>query len=177
MASAARLRKQLVLKPYSKKTNSALIKLKKFDIQLAYLALLTLEKIKPLSRYEKPLDNEQINLLFDVGLNVKRINRKVKTLENITQTIFSTSSSHIDMYTNLFAGTFIDKTPQTLLREGFLFGYPPCCVFQYIKKQYVKNKLEPEDQKILFHWACPNCSITSTLIADYKRVHKYIENL
>ncbi len=43
--------------------------LKEIDFELAYLALLTCEGLKPLSRWEKPLDDNGLELLRQTGRN------------------------------------------------------------------------------------------------------------
>jgi len=150
--------------------------LKDVDIQLAYLVLLTLLGIKPLSRYEKPLDSEALSTLEESPLIIKQISRKVK-IGTTTETVFSMSPAYINFYKDFFDNKLIDKTPQTLRIEGFLFGFPPCCIEQYIKSPYTKNSMAPDDQKILFHWACNNCQITATLLPTYRKIHNYLLNI
>jgi len=155
----------------SQQIKSAVRGLKNIDEQLAYLTLLTCEGIKPLSRWEKPLDTKALNLLASTGLLTKQIRRTVKTGKEVIETIFSRSPGYIQAYEARFAGKPIDKSPATRRFEGFLFGFPPCCVEEFIRHPYTKNSLKPEDQKILFHWACRDCEITPLLLPVYKRVH------
>jgi hypothetical protein len=150
--------------------------LKEIDIELAYLALLTCEGLKPLSRWEKPLDDNGLGLLQQIGLLTKQIQRTVKTGKEVLEIIFSVSAGYIQLYEKMFAGMPIDKSAQTQRFEGFLFGFPPCCVDEYIRHPYVKNNLNPEDQKILFHWACKDCKITPVLLPAYKSVHNFLKN-
>ena len=150
--------------------------LKDIDEQLAYLALLTCEGIKPLSRWEKPLEEKGLRLLKDMGLLTKQIRRTVKTGKLVSETIFSLSPGYIQAYEARFADTPIDKSPQARRFEGFLFGFPPCCVEQFIGHPYAKNDLNPEDQKILFHWACSKCKITPILLPVYKKLHNTLMN-
>ena len=145
--------------------------LKQIDFDLAYLALLTGEVIKPLSRWEKPLDNHGLALLQQLGLLTKQIRRRVQTGKEIIETIFSRSPGYIQLYQNHFADTPIDKLPETQRLEGFLFGYPACCVDAYILRPYAPNTLPEQDQKILFHWACKDCKITPLLLPAYKKLH------
>lgn len=149
-------------------------KLKEIDFELAYLALLTREGIKPLSRWEKLLDDCGLGLLNRVGLLTKQIRRTVKTGKEITETIFSTSSGYIQLYEKRFGNRPIDKSAGTVRLEGFLFGFPPCCVDEYIRHPYVKNALRAEQQKILFHWACKDCQITPILLPAYQKIHDYL---
>ena len=149
--------------------------LKEIDFGLAYLALLTCEGLKPLSRWEKLLDDRSLGLLQRMGLLTKQIRRTVKTGRMVTETIFSTSASYIQVYEKRFGDAPIDKSAQTQRFEGFLFGFPPCCVDEYIRHPYIKNTLDSEQQKILFHWACKDCKITPILLPSYHRIHEYVE--
>ena len=56
-------------------SRNSLCAIKKIDDQLAYLVLLTLAGLKPLSRWERALQTGQIELLSSVGLNVVQIQR------------------------------------------------------------------------------------------------------
>jgi len=161
----------------SQQIKTTVRQLKNIDEQLAYLALLTCEGIKPLSRWEKPLDEEGLRLLEDIGLLTKQVRRTVKTQKEVIETIFSRSPGDIQVYEARFADTPIDKSPQAKRFEGFLFGYPPCCVEQFIRHPYAQNDLCPEDQKILFHWACRDCEITPILLPVYKRLHNVLIDL
>jgi hypothetical protein len=148
--------------------------LKKVDFELAYLALLTCEGLKPLSRWEKPLDDYGLGFLQQMGLLTKQIRRTVKTGKLIVETIFSVSAGYIQLYENRFGNTPIDKTAPTIRFEGFLFGFPPCCVDEYIRHRYAKNSFTPDQQKILFHWACKNCEITPILLPYYQDIYNFL---
>ncbi len=149
-------------------------KLKEKDFELAYLALLTREGLKPLSRWEKPLDDHGLELLQQIGLLTKQIQRTVKTGKLVSETIFSISPGYIRLYEERFAGKPIDKSAETVRFEGFLFGFPPCCVDEYIRHPYAKNVLDSQDQKILFHWACKNCEITAILLPYYQDINNFL---
>lgn len=155
----------------------SLAALKQIDFELAYLVLLTREGLKPLSRWEKSLDEKEIKLLQAMDLQVKRIARIVKTGNQVTETVFSRFPAYLELYANRFENKPIEKDSETQRFEGFLFGYPPCCIEQYILKPYAVNNLEEKDQKILFHWACNNCIITSFLLDFYKKIYIKLENL
>jgi hypothetical protein len=144
--------------------------LKEIDFELAYLTLLTCEGLKPLSRWEKPLTDDSLELLRQTGLLTKQIRRTVKTGKEVIETIFSRLPAYLGLYEQRFGDKPIDKSAQTLQFEGFLFGYPPCCVKEYIRKPYAPNNLEAEEQKILFHWACRDCKITPVLLDAYKSI-------
>ena len=149
--------------------------LKEIDSELAYLAVLTREGLKPLSRWEKSLTDGDLELLQRTGLITKQVRRTVKTGKEIVETIFSRTPAYIQLYEQAFGNTPIDKSPQTKRFEGFLFGYPPCCVNQYIRKPYAPNNLPQQQQKILFHWACRDCKVTPAMLPVYKNAHDLLE--
>ena len=157
--------------------DSNLRALKAIDFELAYLALLTHEGLKPLSRWEKPLDENGIELLHQIGLVTRQIRRKVKTGDEVIETIFSRSPACLELYEQRFANTAVDKSAETQRFEGFLFGYPPCCIEQYIIKPYARNNLTDRQQKILFHWACNNCTVTPLFLQVYERIYSELNNL
>lgn len=149
--------------------------LKAVDVELAYLAALTAQGLKPLSRWEKPLDDDAIGLLEQLDLLTERIRRTVKTGKEVIETVFSRGRGHIDSYKRRFDNTPIDKSVATQRFEGFLFGYPPCCTEQYARRAYAPNNLPEKDQKILFHWACKDCSITPILLPGYRAIHNMLD--
>jgi hypothetical protein len=148
--------------------------LKEIDFELAYLAVLTCKGLKPLSRCEKKLAEEDLELLRQLGLLTKQIERTVKTGRQVIETIFSRASIYMQLYEQAFGNTPIEKSPRTQLFEGFLFGYPSCCVSQYISRPYAPNNLTDEQQKILFHWACRNCKVTPLLLPAYQTIHDWL---
>ena len=125
------------------------------DFEFYYLVELTRQKIKPLSRWEKPLSETTRHWLRRQGFYVEIIPRKTLLRKQIFETVFSTSSRYVDLYHNKFSNTPLRKDPLTQKAEGFLFGYPSCCVRQFIQQPYITNNLKKEDQSVLFHWACP----------------------
>jgi hypothetical protein len=145
--------------------------LKEIDFELAYLVLLTRQGLKPLSRWEKPFEDSLLKLLEKTGLLPARIRRTVKSGAEVAETIFSTSPGYIRLYQQHFADAPIDKSPATLRFEGYLFGFPACCVDQYISHPYAENDLQPDQQKILFHWACKGCKITPLLLPAYQAIY------
>ncbi len=150
--------------------------LKEIDFELVYLALLTCEGIKPLSRWEKPLDDNGLELLQQMGLLTKQIRRTVKTGDEVFETIFSRLPGYIQLYEQHFANTPIDKSAHTQRFEGFLFGYPACCVDKFIRQPYAPNNLPSEDQKILLHWSCKDCKITPLLLPAYTNQYELLIN-
>lgn len=142
----------------------AIRQLKEIDFELAYLVMLTGYGLKPLSRWEKPLDDDAFTLLGELDIASKRISRTVQTGDRVFETVFSRTPGYVEVYQKQFADKPVDKSAQTIRFEGFLFGFPPCCVDAFVRHPYVHNDLAAEDQKILFHWACPNCMITPLLL-------------
>lgn len=145
--------------------------LREIDFELAYLALLTREGLKPLSRWEKTLDSAGLGLLQETVLLTKQIRRTAKTGREVVETIFSRSPAYIELYERRFGDNPIDKSAEAQRFEGFVFGYPPCCVDQYINHPYAPNDLTAQEQKTLFHWACRDCKITPLLLRAYKSVY------
>lgn len=145
------------------------------DFELCYLAELTLQRIKPLSRWEKPLDRRAVRWLKRRGFSVETVKRKTRMNRPVSETVFSLSSRYVDLYAKKFAGTPINHNPETRQLEGFLFGYPSCCVRQFIRHPYAPNTLRHADQSLLFHWACPHCRVTQELVPYYRSVHDRIE--
>jgi len=150
--------------------------LKKIDFELAYLALLTHDGIKPLSRWEKELDNGGLEALQEIELSTKQVRRTSRTGKEVIETIFSRTPAYIQLYEQRFENHPIDKTAETQRFEGFLFGYPPCSVNRFISRPYTPNGLNPQEQKIFFHWACKDCKVTPSLIRYYESIHTVITN-
>jgi hypothetical protein len=149
--------------------------LKKIDFELAYLAVLTREGLKPLSRWEKSLTDKNLELLRRIGLITKQVRRTAKSSKKVIETIFSRAPIYIQLYEQAFENTSIDKSVRTQLFEGFLFGYPSCCINQYIRKPYASNNLNEKQQKILFHWACRDCKITPSLLPAYQTIYDLVD--
>jgi hypothetical protein len=153
-----------------------LLQLSKHDFELAYLTALTMTGLKPLSRWEKPLEGSIVDLIGEPDLAVRWISRRVRRGRVIRELILSRSNELLDRYLCEFEGSPVDKSPTTRRKEGYLFGYPPCCTEHFIKKPYDRNGLSPEDQKILFHWACPGCTLTRVLLPHYRTVYTWLKD-
>ena len=141
------------------------------EFEFYYLAELTRQRIKPLSRWEKPLPQRANQWLRHNGLHVERISRKTLSGKTIAETVFSASSKYTDVYQRKFSNTFICKSAENQKLEGFLFGYPSCCVRQFIRHPYSPNNIDESDQSLLFHWACDACRSTHGLIPYYQSIH------
>jgi len=148
------------------------IPLRHLEFELAYLSLLTREKLKPLSRWEKPLGGEAVEALQALGLKTRAVDRTVRTGKPVRELLLSTDEECLEAYARGFAGSPVRCDYETICVEGRLFGYPACCVESYAAKGYVKNSLPRRDQRILFHWACPQCEVTPLLLPEYRRVYR-----
>jgi len=140
------------------------------EFEFYYLAELTSQRIKPLSRWEKPLNRKVQRWLRKHGFQVDVVPRKLLNGNTIHETVFSISSRYTDMYQKKFAYTCLGQSASDQKDEGFLFGYPSCCVHQYIEHPYINNNLKKSEQAKLFHWACPKCKSTTELIPHYLKV-------
>lgn len=144
------------------------------DDELLYLALLTAEGIKTLSRWEMHLDHDQLNALERLGLHGSTLTRGTQWGRLVTHAIFSRSRSSLQKHRSAFNGGAISFEAQSVRREGLDFGYPACCVDAFIARGYQRNGFASEDQSILFHWACPGCEKTRCILSDYRRIFKRV---
>jgi len=151
--------------------------LKKLGFDLSYLALLTKEDVKHLSRWEGGISHQTLGALQYLGLKTGVVQRKLLNGDTTGELIFSKSSNYLGFYTNRFDKTPIKKDYQTKITEGFLFGYPGCCVRNFAENGYTKNGYGGNDQEILFHWVCPDCRITPSLFPYYEKVHKECKDI
>ena len=151
--------------------------LRQIDFDLAYLGLLTQVGVKPLSRWEKVLGERDTDAIEQLDLHTGFVQRKLLNGETTTEFIFSSFETNIDMYLSYFDGKPIDKSVNTQRLEGFLFGFPPCCVENFAHYGYQPNRLDTADQEILFHWSCQNCQVTPLLLPEYRRIHKLCEDI
>jgi len=147
-------------------------RLGKLPFELAYLALLTSYRIKPLSRWEASLGRRELDMLGGLGLEVSEIERYTLLGRRQPRIIFSKSPRYVTEYRRHFAGRRLSHSPSATRLEGWFFGYPSCCVDRFVRKPYAMNGLPKEDQRILFHWACPDCAGTESLLREYRRIHE-----
>ena len=152
-------------------------KLKEHDIQLAFLALLTIRRIKPASRWEKPLPPELAGALRDLGLAVLAIRRSTRSGRQVVETLFSLDAGRLEEYAARFDGRPLDKSRETRRFEGRFLGYPVCCIEAFIASPYTPNQLAEEDQAILFHWACPGCAETPGILEKYRALRDHLDTL
>jgi len=145
--------------------------LRNLGFDLAYLVLLTKYNLKRLSRWEGNLPPDQVAILQDLGLEVAQVKRRLRFGRKADEMVFSPRKYYSDFYKSRFHMTRVKESPKNMRLKGFLFGYPSCCVEAFIREGYSKNGLSPRDQEILFHWACPGCRVTPTLLRGYRVVH------
>ncbi|HNV00565.1 MAG TPA: hypothetical protein PKK20_11550 [Verrucomicrobiota bacterium] len=143
-----------------------------FNGELRYLAQLTAAGLKPLSRWEGPAGSHIHAALERCGLCWRTIHRTTRSGHPVAELVFSTESRCLDLYSARFEGRSLDRTLNDRRFEGWLFGYPSCCIESYLAHGYRPNALEREDQRLLFHWACPRCQVTPILLPDYRRLHR-----
>ena len=134
--------------------------LDRLPFELAYLALLT------------SLDPREIDILGGLGLEIAEIDRYTLLGRRLPHIVFSKSPRYVNEYQRLFAGRRLSHSRSATKLEGWFFGYPSCCVEQFARKPYIHNGLSKEDQRILFHWACPDCAGTESLLREYRRIHE-----
>ena len=141
---------------------------------LLYLVYLTAQGVKPLSRWEMDISHEQRVEIERLGLHVSTLTRSTDWGRMVSHTIFSRRRSLLQRHRSVFDGTAISNDDQSVRREGLDFGYPACCVDAFIEKGYQSNGFAPQDQSILFHWACPDCEQTRMLLLEYCRIYHSI---
>jgi hypothetical protein len=146
--------------------------LSRVPFELAYLALLTRYGVKRLSRWERHLSAEQSSILSQLGLDVVPVERRTLLRRKVGEAVFSRKKQYTDFYKLRFGGTRVKSSPEEVRLEGFLFGYPACCVDAFIRHPYSRNDLTPRDQRILFHWTCPGCKVTPLLLREYHGIYR-----
>jgi hypothetical protein len=139
--------------------------------ELAYLALLTQRGIKPLSRWEGAWEEATLTTLRALGLRTRVVRRLTQGGGEIAELLFSPSEQCLELYARRFADRALSHSATEVRWTGRLLGYPSCCVEHFARHGYAPNELSPEDQRILFHWACPRCALTPLLLSHYRRAY------
>lgn len=148
------------------------MRFKNVEFDLLYLGLLTKERVKPLSRWEGEFGRDEIKTLKSMGLKNRTIKRRLQTNRICEELIFSKDSDVIGAYSNTFMRKPISYSQGCTLLEGRFFGYPECCIRSFASSGFSPNGLSKDDQRILFHWACPECKVTPRLLPDYRAAYK-----
>ena len=151
--------------------------LSSLPFELAYLALLTRQGIKRLSRWERGLSAEETDLLRQAGLIVEPLERRTLLGKRVGQTVFSMRRPALDLYVSRFNRKRLSSSPGETRFKGFMFGYPSCCVEEFVRRPYSTNGIAAAGQRILFHWACPGCKTTPLLLRDYRDVYRECVNV
>lgn len=144
--------------------------------EFEYLARLTHAGLKPLSRWERALRPEFSRCLNDLELPARAIRRHLLSGAVVTEWIFSRSSDPLEAYAARFGEQVIAPTPENMRFEGRLFGYPECCIESFLRQGYARNALPRADQRLLFHWACPGCTVTPALVPAYRAIFRACRN-
>jgi hypothetical protein len=142
------------------------------EFELAYLAALTQAGLKPLSRWEGTFDSRAEDWLHALGLKTRVVERSVQSGRRVRELLLSPAERCLDQYARCFDRAAVAPDPASVRLEGRLFGYPSCCTESYLARGYAANSLRRADQRILFHWACPQCRITPGLLPPYRRIFR-----
>ncbi|MGB7062219.1 MAG: hypothetical protein WBF13_07690 [Candidatus Zixiibacteriota bacterium] len=153
------------------------MRLRNIEFDLLYLGLLTQKQVKPLSRWEGEFGRSEIRTLKSLGLKTETVQRCLESGRACEELLFSRDEGLIGAYQNAFMKKPIDHSRETKRLEGELFGYPECCVQSFAEHGYLANRLDQQDQEILFHWACPDCVVTPELLPRYRAIHEEAKRL
>ncbi len=145
------------------------------EFDFVYLVHLTEAGLKPLSRWEKPLRPEGHRLLRRLHLRTASAERLLANGSRTRELLFARADLPIRLYLERFSRRPITRSAEEQRLEGFLFGYPPCCVESFLRNGYQPNGLAEEDQRLLFHWACPDCAVTPLLVPHYREVFAHCQ--
>lgn len=150
---------------------------KGFD--LVYLALLTAEGVKRLSRVEWALKPREEQYLLGLDLQVGRVTRVTLDGNQVVHGVFSRDRELLDSYRWDFDGFPLVETSPVIRAEGYYFTYPECCVEAHIdpETRHQPNGLPSEDQAILYHWACRGCTETPRLVPRYREIWRRAQNI
>ncbi len=146
-------------------------------LEFTYLALLTRDGLKPVSRWEADFSAAHVRWLNKLGLRTGVVERRTRIGFRRRELVFGRSARWVDYYRRRFEGRPIDRGPVTVRLEGRLFGYPSCCVEHFIRRGYTPNGLSPAEQRLLFHWACPGCHVTPQLLPLYRERYREAREL
>jgi hypothetical protein len=134
-----------------------------------YLGILTVRDVKPLSRLEYAVAPLILDFLHNLGLLLTPIERVTRNGRTVTHLILGRDRNLIDRYRAEFDTTVLQgETAAMIHAEAQYFGYPECCAAAYSKHPYAPNHLHPEERALLFHTACPGCTVTPALIPQYQ---------
>ncbi|MCF7741169.1 MAG: hypothetical protein K9N00_05180, partial [Candidatus Marinimicrobia bacterium] len=147
----------------------------KLEKEFIYLAHLTEKKVKPLSRWEMDFYSQNIESLHNLGLKTQVVNRYLQNGSKTKELIFSRNNKYLKIYAGHFNNQPITNNYQEKFIEGQLFGYPECCIDNFLENGYSENGFEDQGQELLFYWACPGCKITPDLIPLYREIYESLD--
>jgi hypothetical protein len=143
--------------------------LDQLEIDAICLGILTANGIKPLSRLEYRVRPSIMAIVQRLEVILVPITRIAGNRRIVTHLIMGKDLSLIEQYRREFEGTPLSGEIAPVVRsEARYFGYPTCCAEAYIKVAYALNDLKPDEQSLLFHYACPGCQETPRLVPLYK---------
>ena len=61
----------------------------------------------------------------------------------------------LDLYVSRFNRKRLSSSPGETRFKGFMFGYPSCCVEEFVRRPYSTNDIAAADQRILFTGPVP----------------------
>lgn len=134
------------------------------------LALLTTTGVKPLSRLEYPVDERVWQLLRRMDLRIASLARVAENGARVTHWAMAWEASLLARYCAQYEGALLTVgVPEVVRSEARYFGYPACCADAFAVHGYAPNDLEPADQEVLFHHACPGCLESPKLVPLYRQ--------
>jgi hypothetical protein len=137
-----------------------------------YLGVLTARGVKPLSRLEYPVRPDVLLVLERLDLTLGVVRRAARNGACCTHRVMSTHPAIIQQYVAEFDGTILcGRAPSVVRTEAQYFGYPSCCAEAFIREPHARNDLPWDDQRLLFHHACPACVETPKLVPLYRAAH------
>lgn len=134
------------------------------------LGLLTAARVKPLSRLEYPVDERVWQLLRRMDLRIASLARVAENGARVTHWAMAREASLLARYCAQYEGALLTVgVPEVVRSEARYFGYPACCADAFAVHGYAPNDLEPADQEVLFHHACPGCVESPKLVPLYRQ--------
>ena len=141
-------------------------------IDALYLGNLVISGLKPLARIEYPITKKLLSYFIGNELIIDRIKQFAANGKKVEIILISKNQEKIDEAKAIFGGKPLRHDAETFRNWGSLLGYPRCCVefFADENTRHSPNNIFPEDQSIIYHWACPGCIKTKKLIPDYRKI-------
>lgn len=140
--------------------------------EAVYLAILTARNVKPLSRIEYVPERKTLDVFDELNLITEGLTQVTRGGSAVPMTLISNHWYNIAEVRKFFELKPLNLSPKTVRKWGKVLGYPKCCVefFANEETRHSPNNFSAEEQKLLFHWACPDCQITKGLISVYRKI-------